>query len=108
MQLSPREIFSIFRVLDDHTDGVTYFVRAVVRNARTSDVIATVNLSKQGSTQEYKQDWQVPADTSGQGFYITIVTSVYTDSGYTTKSTDYGDEGATHLIDTRKKSVGGG
>lgn len=108
MQLSPREIFTVFRILDDHTDGTTYFVRAVIRNARTSELIATVNLTKQSGVQEYKQDWQVPADTSGLGFYITVVTSVYTDSGYTTKSTDYGDEGATYLIDVRKKSTGGG
>ena len=95
-------------MLDDHTDGTTYFVRAVVRNARTSQLIATINLVKQSGVQEYKQDYQIPADTSGQGMYITIVTSVYTDSGYTTKSEDYGDEGETYLVDVRRRSWGGG
>ena len=57
----------------------------------------TVNLASQGS-QRYQTAWQVAADPSGQGRYISIVTSVYTDSGYTTKSENYGDEENTYLI----------
>lgn len=94
--LQPQVAFPIVRQIANHTDSTTYYVRAVVRNA-AGDTIDTVNLASQGS-QRYQTSWRVPADTSGQGAYISIVTSVYTDSGYTTKSENYGDEETTYLI----------
>lgn len=98
MQLSPREFFTIARGLEDHTDNTVFYVRAVVRNARTDASIETINLTNQGDNHRYSYPWQVPADTSGQGFYILVTTSVYTDSAYTTKSTLYGDKYDTYLV----------
>jgi hypothetical protein len=100
MQLRPREYFTIVRQLEDHTDSSTYYVQAVVRNARTDALIETVNLTDQGS-RRFSKPWQVPADTSGEGFYISILTSVYTDSGYTTKSPNYGEKIDTYLVQDR-------
>lgn len=94
--LQPQVAFPIVRQIANHTDSTVYYVRAVVRNA-AGDTIDTVNLASQGD-QRYQTSWRVPADTSGQGAYISIVTSVYTDSGYTTKSENYGDEETTYLI----------
>jgi hypothetical protein len=110
ISLNPREYFTIFRGLSDHTDVSTYYVQAVIKNIRTGDVIDTVNLTDLGDRQ-FKKDWQVPADTSGNGFWIGIVTSVYSDAGYTTKATTYLDEYETYLVFDRKNpylGTGGG
>ena len=107
MQLDPQESFAVVRQLADHTDTTTYYVRAVVRNSRTDTTLETVNLTDRGSGR-FSNTYQVPADTSGLGFYISITTSVYTDSGYTTKSPNYGDEIQTYLIQRRVPPFGGG
>jgi len=94
--LQPQASFPIVRQIGNHTDPVTYYVRAVVRNA-SGTTIDTVNLEAQGE-QRYQTSWQVPADATGHGVYISIVTSVYTDAGYTTKSENYSDEENTYLV----------
>jgi hypothetical protein len=100
MNLQPQANFTVVRQLANHLDTDTNYVRAVIRNAYTDAIIDTLNLTDKGS-QRFKKDWQVPADPSGQGFYISIVTSVYTDSGYTTKNSNYGDEENTYLVQER-------
>lgn len=100
MQLHPREQFTIVRQIEDHTDSATYYVQAVVRNAKTDALLATVNLTDQGS-RRFSKTYSVPVDVSGQGFYISVLTSVYTDSGYTTKSQNYGDKMDIYLVQDR-------
>lgn len=112
MQLHPRENFTIVRQIEDHTDSATYYVRAVIRNAKTDAIIQVngnnyLNLTDKGS-QRFSANWLVPADASGQGFWITILTSVYTDSGYTTKSQNYGDKMETYLVQDRMNPNLGG
>ncbi len=107
--LNPSEQFPIVRGLTDHTDSATYYVRAVIRNAKTDAILATVNLADQGDGRRFLYTWQVVADSSGQGLWISITTSVYTDSGYTTKGT-YRDEFETYLVQDRVNPflLGGG
>lgn len=100
MTIEPREKFVIVRQLPDPSDTSTYYVQAVIRNAMTDTIIATVRLTDR-TGRRFSKDWQAPADPSGQGFYISIATTVYTDSGYTTKSEIYAEEIATHLIAER-------
>jgi hypothetical protein len=100
IQLQPREQFTVVRQIEDHTDSTTYYVQAVIRNARTDALIATINLDDNGD-RRFSKAWLVPADVSGRGFWISILTSVYTDSGYTTKSSNYGDKMDTYLIQDR-------
>lgn len=100
IQLNPRETFTIVRQIEDHTDSATYYVRAYVRNARTDALLATIDLTDNGS-QRFSEDYSVPVDASGQGFFISIQTSVFTDSGYTTKSQNYGDKIETYLVQER-------
>jgi len=107
VQLRPQQNFTVVRQIANHLDTDTYYVQAVIRNAYTDAILATLQLENKGS-QRFKKDWQVPADTSGQGFYISIVTSVYTDSGYTTKSENYGDEETTYLVHQLPTNLGGG
>ena len=97
MQLFFNKNFTVVRQIPDHTDLTTYYVRAVIRNAFTDEIIATLDLDSKGS-QRYKKDWIVPRHSSGEPYYISIVTSVYTDSGYTTKSASYGDDENTYQV----------
>ena len=101
MQLHPRENFTIVRQIEDHTDSNTYYIRAVIRNAKTDALITTINLTDQGS-RRFSKSWLVPADVSNQGYWICILSSVYTDSGYTTKSPLYGDKMDTYLVQERQ------
>lgn len=100
MQLHPRESFTITRQLNNPYITDTFYVRAVIRNAKTDTIISTINLTDK-TGQRFSKTWQVPADPSGQGFWISIITSVYTDSGYTAKSDNYGDEENTYLVQER-------
>ncbi len=107
MKLFAQHHFTVVRQIADHTDVTTYYVRAVIRNAYTDEIIDTLDLENKGS-QRFKKNWRVPADPSEEGFYISIVTSVYTDSDYTTKSELYGDEEQTYLVEKKQISRGGG
>ena len=102
--LQPREYFPISRLLPDPADSNTYYLRAVVRNATSGATIDTVDLATQGN-RIYATAWQTPADPSGRGLFITITTSVYTDSGYTTKSDVYGEESDTFVVFDRFNSL---
>lgn len=105
-QLNPGEYFGISRQLADPNDATTYYIRAVIRNARTDATIDTVDLTAR-SLQRYSAQWGVYAQ-SADPLYITITTYVYTDSGYTSLSTDYIAESNTYLIEPREKHLGGG
>jgi hypothetical protein len=106
--LQPQVDFPITRQIANHVDVATYYVQAKVYNA-DGILINTVNLvDKTG--QRFTKRWRVPVDAGNQGAYISIITSVYTDSGYTTKSNNYGDEENTYLIYDRllaKTGAGG-
>lgn len=109
MDLFTNTQFTVVRQLIDPNDGTTYFPRAVIRNAFTDVILATLDLAPKGS-QRYTKAWLTPADPSGQGFYVSIVTSVYTDAGHTTKSTVYGEEENTYLLhdNVNQFKTGGG
>jgi len=85
----------------------TYYVQAVVRDSVSDEIIDTINLTDRGNGR-FTKVWEVPADISGLGFYIDITTSVYTDSGYSTKADTYGDEVDSYLVFDRIVNRGGG
>lgn len=99
--------FTIVRQISNHLDTDTNYVRAVIRNAYTDATLDTLDLTDKGS-QRFSKNWRVPGDPSGEGFYISIVTSVYSDSGYTTKNANYGDEENTYLVADREGALRGG
>lgn len=107
MQLQPQEYFTVVRQLHDWNDTDTNYVQAVIRNARTDELLATLELNDKGN-RRFSKEWQVKADTSGLGYYITITTSVFIDSDYSSKNPNYGDEMNTYLVDERKRIQGGG
>mgnify|MGYP007071570321 FL=1 len=98
--------FTVVRQIANHLDTDTNYVRAVIRNAYSDAIITTLDLTDRGA-QRFSANWKVPQDPSGEGFYVSIVTSVYTDAGYTTKNQNYGDEETTYLVTDRDR-VGGG
>ncbi len=105
--LHPQKSFTVVRQITNHLDTDTNYDRAVIRNAYTDALIDTLSLTDRGS-QRFSSNWQVPADPSGEGFYVSIVTSVYTDSGYTTKNPNYGDEESTYLVEDKVGALRGG
>lgn len=108
VQLFPQQTFTVVRQLAHNpSESGTHYVQAVVRNAFTDEIVETLQLTHQGGYR-YSKSFRVPADTSGLGFYISIVTSVYSDSGYTTKSEIWGDEENTYLVLDHTKTQGGG
>ncbi len=104
MQIEPRSYFTLFRGLENHLDNTTYYVQAVIRDGITAVLLDTVKLVDNGN-REFAQQWQAPADPNGTGRYITVTYSVYTDSGYTTKSENYGDKYEEHEIRHRPDDV---
>lgn len=99
--LNPSETYTINRILRDHTDSTTYYVRAVVYDASTRATLSTINLTDNGN-RWFSGSYKVPHDNIYRdGKRILIVTSVYTDSGYTTKSENHGDEPEEFLVEQR-------
>lgn len=98
IQLSPQETFPIVRNLEDPSDVTLYYIKAEIRISGNDNLIATVKLDHIGSAQRYRKNWNVlvPENT-----FIDIVTKVYTDSGYTTLSTNYGSQTDTYIVQTR-------
>lgn len=107
MQLIPGRTFTVVRQIANHLDSASYYVQAVIRNAYTDEILATLNLDDKGA-QRHTKDWRIPQDPLGLGFYVSIVTSVYTDAGHTTKSDNYGDEENTYLVAELKSNTGSG
>ena len=109
IQLTPQEYFVVSKQLGDPNDSTTYYIQAVIRNARTDATIDTLNLDDK-TGQRFTKEWQVPADTSGSGFFVTITTTVYTDAAYTTKATNYTIDHETYVIHERTNPamMGGG
>ncbi len=107
IQLEPGEYFAIVRQLPDPNDSTQYYVRAEIRNARSDALIERVALTDRGS-RRHSKEWQVTNVVTPAGFYISILTTVYTDAAMTQKSDTYAEEMETFLVETRQKSFGGG
>jgi len=104
--LRPQEEFVIVRQLDDHTDATTYYVRAVIRDAKTDELLVTLPLNDKGD-RRFSKKWYTVADPTGLGRYISVLTEVFTDAGFTTKSSKYGDEMETYRVQEERNRGGG-
>lgn len=102
LQIKPKEYLPIVRQLADPSDTTTYYVRAYVYKHRgeTESLLATLDLADQG-TQRFTYHYEVPADAEGEGYYLSVITRVFTDSGYTTESPLYGRTEQTYLVAER-------
>jgi hypothetical protein len=108
-QISPSESFDIFYFVRNHTDATTYYVRGVVYDLRTGEVLATHNLSQSATNARlFIKTIEAPADPNGYGRNIVAVATVYTDSSYTTKSENYEEQEAYYLVKAAPVFMGGG
>lgn len=107
LSIRPGSTFPIVRQIADPTDSATYYVRAVVRDSVTGDTIATVDLVDQGN-QRFTYNYPAPSDGSGFGRYIDVTTTVYSDSGYTTRTGIYADENQTYMVKENEVHLGFG
>ena len=99
MQYRPGATIPIVYLITDVTDTTTYFVQAVIRDTTKNTVLSRVNLTQDSNnTRRFFSTTQSPSDVSGLGLFIDITTTVYTDSGYTTKSTLYQEQINTYLV----------
>jgi len=111
LQINPASTFPITRIITNHLETDTLYVRAVIKDAVNDTILETVDLDDKGSYY-YRTNWKVVWDNvMARGRYITITTSVYTTNSYTTKSPNYGDELQIYVVQERwdsSKIIGGG
>lgn len=107
IQIRPSSTFPIVRQIADPTDSATYYVRAVIRDSVSGATLDTVNLTDQGN-QRFTHNYAAPQDGSGFGRYIDVTTTVYSDSGYTTRTGVYADESQTYVVKEYTGNLGGG
>jgi hypothetical protein len=109
MQIEPRQTLPITRFLEDPADTDTHYVRAFVYKPATDELLATLSLVDKGS-QRFVYNYEIPADPSGQGYFLHIVIKVYDDAGYTTESGRYERTQEEYLVkeDMTKLGTGGG
>lgn len=107
LQIEPKQPFVIARQIGDPAETATLYVRAYIRDAKTDDLLDTVDLTDK-SDQRFRGTVEAPADSSGQGRYITICTKVFTDSNYSVESQLYSREEFTYLVQDRPRAGFGG
>lgn len=107
MQIRPQETFPVLYQISDPSDSNTYYVRAVLRNSATGAILKVANLNyvnltvDSGNSRRFSKNIQAPNDAAGTGFWMDVTISVYTDSGYTTKSTLYQENIDKYLVQER-------
>lgn len=97
-QIEPSQKYLIAYEINDSSDANTYYVRAYIYDAdgnaitdNTDNESGYIDLTD-NSDQTFSKVFQVPADASGNGKFIRIKKICYTNSGYTTPSSIYGQE----------------
>jgi hypothetical protein len=96
MIIAPLRSFLIDYKINNPSDLATHYVQSVVRNINGA-VLATVQLTDNGSGY-FSKEWMTPADPTGTGTQISILTTVYDDAGYTSESLVYGTTLSSFII----------
>lgn len=95
--LEPLKNFLVDFKINNPSDTATYYVQAVIKDSVNGTVLATLNLTDNGN-QYFSKVWTAANDQSGTGLQITITTTVYSDSGYTTISPIYGAQVNNYIV----------
>lgn len=97
--LTPTQPYTLSYFITDPNDSTTYYVRAVVYDAITGEVLDTKNLTAVSTNSHlFTVRTQAPGDPSGHGRRIVVVATAYTDSGYTTKSSNYQEQSENYIV----------
>lgn len=107
MQIEPQYTIPLIYQIVDPSDSTVYYVRAIVYDSLTRTVLATKNLVSQGNGL-WSSTVTAPVDSTGLGRHIHVIIKVYTDSGYTTLSTDYNQQIDKYLVKTQRVFGGTG
>jgi len=108
MQYEPKEKIQIPFSISDPLETSTLYVRAYMRDAKTDELLDTIDLTDKGD-QRFRGEVEAPHDPTGNGRYITINIKTFDDSGYTSENPIYRRAERTYLIQTRPKvNMGGG
>ena len=90
MQLAPNSPIPVSYTTGIPDDTTLYYVRAVLRDTQSDQILQTLNLTNVSSIpNRYQGVFNGISDPSGLGRAVDITVSVYTDSGYTILSTSY-------------------
>lgn len=90
MTISPGKNVVVSYYLNNPADTGTYYVRAVISDAITAEVLATLDLTE--DNRYYSTTWTAPQDRSGTGRQLKVLYTVYDDPGYTIESVVYGSQ----------------
>ena len=108
-QVSPGEAFDVFYFIRNHTDATTYYVRAKIYDVRTGELLDTQTLAQSATNSRlFIKTVTAQPDPTGYGRNIFAIATVYTDSGYTTKSDAYEEQEQYYLIKTVIPFMGSG
>lgn len=98
-QISPGEPFDIFYFVRNHTDATTYYVQAKVYDVKTGELLATHALTQSPvNARLHSKTIDAPPDPVGYGRNIVAIATVYTDSGFSTKSENYEEQEQYYLV----------
>jgi len=107
--ISPGEAFDVFYFVRNPLDPTNYYIQAKIYDVRTGDLLDTQNLTQSATNSRlFIKTVQAPPDPAGYGRNIVAIASVYTDSGYTTKSDAYEEQEQYYLIKAVPPLLGGG
>lgn len=96
-QVAPASSLRIVYLIADHTDSTTYYVQSVVRDSVSGAILKTIQLTDTGDRRFFGTYQTPPTDE----VYIDITTTVYTDSGYTTKASNKYEELQQYFVKTQ-------
>lgn len=89
MQLNPNNWRYVTYQISVASDvGTSYYPRLIVKNTKTLVTLYTINLTNQGNGL-YTGSYQLPTDSTGNGYQVVEILTVYTDSGHTVPSPNY-------------------
>ena len=107
--ITPGEPFDLFYFLRNPVDASTYYIKAVIYDVRTGQQLTTIALTQSSvNAHLFVATLQAPPDPSATGRNIVAIASVYTDSGYTTKSDAYEEQESYFLVKSQLPFAGGG
>lgn len=109
-QLISQQPYTLSYFITDPNDNNTYYVRAVVYDATTGEILDTQNLTRQTTnTHLFSKRAQAPGDSSGRGRKIIVIATAYDDSGYTSKSAIYQEQSENYIVTKPgSNTLGGG
>lgn len=107
MQVEPQNTIPLLYQITDPSDSTVYYIRAVVYDSLTRNVLSTNNLVSRGGGL-WSSTAIAPVDSSGLGRHIHVIIRVYTDSGYTTLSSLYNQQIDKYLVKSSVRLGAGG